>query len=73
MPRKQNAMTPDALRQRICEHRKAEGLTITEAATRYGCKHVQWSLVESGKKPASLDVLLKMAKAIGLEVLITVA
>lgn len=57
----------------IIAHRERSGMTQREAADNYGCKPIYWNMVERGKREAKLDVLVKMAEAVGLQVEILVA
>jgi len=59
------------IRLKIKKARTEAGMSIRAAATAYGCKEAYWHRVESGTVPASTDVLMKMAKAVGLKVSIS--
>jgi len=61
-------MTSDELRLRIREHRLKIGMTQATAASNYGCSVPVWNRCETKADHASLDVLIRMAEAVGLEV-----
>ena len=66
--RREAALTPDEVLAAIIAHRELIGMTQRQAAANYGCKPVYWNMIERGGRAASLDVLVKMAEAVGLRV-----
>lgn len=61
-------MNANDLRQRIREHRLKIGMTQAAAAEQYGCSVPVWNRCETRENHASLDVLIRMASAVGLDV-----
>ena len=60
-------MTKDEILQGIIEFRKLEGMSQAQAARNYGCGPSHWCDVESGRRPASIEGLAKMADAVGMK------
>ena len=61
-------MNREDLLERIAAERQRRGMTQTAAAESYGCSVVSWNVIENGRKEASIDVLIRMATAVGLKV-----
>ena len=59
---------PVILGQRLCEARKASGLTQEEAAKRLGCSRPTFIAVEKGTRRASSDEVIKLANVYGRSV-----
>ena len=64
MPRKVSPLVRK-LASRIRELRRAKGLTVEEAAGRYGCSRRWWVSLEQGQN-VSVDTLGRIAKALGV-------
>ena len=52
----------------IISNRQSKGLSMVEAAKAAGISQPNWSRIENGVQHATLDTLIDMAKAVGLEV-----
>lgn len=52
----------------IIRNRQSKGLSMVEAAKAAGISQPNWSRIENGVQHATLDTLIDMAKAVGLEV-----
>tara|TARA_Y100000593_G_scaffold71824_1_gene131919 strand:+ start:268 stop:747 length:480 start_codon:yes stop_codon:yes gene_type:complete len=52
----------------IIRNRQTKGLSMVEAAKAAGISQPNWSRIENGVQHATLDTLIDMAKAVGLEV-----
>lgn len=58
--------------KRIAATRKRGGITTTVAASKAGIAQSSWSEVETGKRFASWDQVIAMAKAVGLNIKVVI-